>query len=84
MSGTWHDDALEDNEYPNCRTSAGTSTSAQIDDHVTEFIYTWPDGREEVRYRRDKDSTEALELINQIEDLKMQHGAACPYSYRHV
>ena len=50
---------------------------------LTEIIYTHRDGREEIRYRRPKDSPEALELINGILDLQRQHGKACPYSFRH-
>lgn len=51
---------------------------------VTEIVYTWPDGCEEVRYRRSYQSTEALELIGEVCDLIAKHGPACPYSYRHV
>lgn len=51
---------------------------------TTEIVYTWPDGREEVRYRRPKDSPEALELAGQVLNLQQQHKAACPYSFRHV
>jgi hypothetical protein len=51
---------------------------------ITEIVYTWPDGREEVRYRRPKDSLEALELTEQVVNLIRKHGAACPYSFRHV
>lgn len=51
---------------------------------ITEIVYTWEDGREEVRYRRPKDSAEALDLVNQVIDLRIKHGEACPYSYRHV
>lgn len=51
---------------------------------TTEFIYTWPNGRQEVRYRRPMDSPEALEMINDVLDLQAKHGAACPYSFRHV
>jgi hypothetical protein len=51
---------------------------------TTEIVYTWPDGREEVRYRRTKDSPEALELVGQVIDLQQKHKLACPYSFRHV
>lgn len=30
------------------------------------------------------DSPEALEMINDVLDLQAKHGAACPYSFRHV
>lgn len=51
---------------------------------TTEIVFKWPDGREEVRYRRTKDSREALELIAEVLALQQKHGAACPYSFRHV
>jgi hypothetical protein len=50
---------------------------------TTEIIFTWPDGREEVRYRRPKDSADALSLIETIIDCKNRHGET-PYSWRHV
>lgn len=49
-----------------------------------EIVYTWPDGHEEVRYRRSVNSTSALELINEVLDLQQRHKDACPYSYREV
>lgn len=51
---------------------------------MTEIVYTWPDGREEVRYRRSINSREALELIAEVLELQRKHGADCPYSYRDV
>lgn len=51
---------------------------------TTEIVYTWEDGREEVRYRRPYNSPKALELVQQVLDLQVKHGAACPYSFRHV
>lgn len=51
---------------------------------IVEFVYTWPDGQEEVRYRRPSNTDETLAMIEQVEDLRAQHGAACPYSYREV
>lgn len=55
-----------------------------METQTTEIIYTWPDGREEVRYRRPKDSAEALVMIQDVIDLQSLHGEACPYSFRHV
>ena len=55
-----------------------------MSEETTEIVYTWPDGREEVRYRRPKDSDAAFELVLQVIDLQGKHGAACPYSFRHV
>jgi hypothetical protein len=51
---------------------------------TTEIIYTWEDGREEVRYRRPKDSPGAFDLINDVIELQAKHGAACPYSWRNI
>jgi len=51
---------------------------------TTEIVHTWQDGREEVRYRRPYNSAEALEMVGQVLDLQRIHGAACPYSFRHV
>jgi len=51
---------------------------------ATEIVFTWPDGREEVRYRRSAGSVDAAELISQVEKLKARDGAECPYSYRDV
>jgi len=52
-----------------------------------EVVYTWSDGREEVRYRRPKGSTEALEMERQIgvfQRLRKENGTECPYSFRYV
>lgn len=51
---------------------------------TTEIVYTWPDGREEVRYRRVKDSDEALKLVKEVLELQRKHGATCQYSFRHT
>lgn len=56
----------------------------KINPTTTEIVYTWPDGREEVRYRRSYNSEEANMLVGEIADLIRMHGAACPYSWRHV
>lgn len=50
---------------------------------ITEFVFTWFDGHEEVRYRRDYNSKDAREMILSIEKLR-QHTPDSPYSYRHV
>lgn len=49
---------------------------------MTEFIYTWPDGRQEVRYRRVTGSPEELELLAELASLKSLFGEGCPYSAR--
>lgn len=46
------------------------------------IVYTWPDGREEVRYRRVPGSPEAKELMDEVDALKVRLGDKCPYSYR--
>ncbi len=51
---------------------------------TTEITYTWPNGKEEVKYRRAKDSKEALKMIIEVLKLKSRHGINCPYSYRDV
>jgi len=51
---------------------------------TTEIVYTWEDGREEVRYRRPYNSEAAHRFINQVIDLQQRQGSACPYSIRHI
>ncbi len=51
---------------------------------VTEVVYTWPDGREEVRYRRPYGSSWACDMMLEVDQLIARLGAECPYSYRHV
>lgn len=51
---------------------------------MIEIVYTWPDGREEVRYRRVKDSEGAHKMISEVDDLRAKFGTECPYSYRTV
>jgi hypothetical protein len=51
---------------------------------LTEIVYTWPDGREEVRYRRPRYSPEADELIKMVKSQQEKYGADNPYSFRHV
>jgi hypothetical protein len=50
-----------------------------------EIVYTWDDGREEVRYRRTPhDSDDAKELTRQVEKLQSLYAGECPYSWRIV
>lgn len=51
---------------------------------TTEIVYTWEDGREEVRYRRIYGSVEAQELMSQVDALRERDKEKSPYSYRHV
>jgi len=65
-------------------TQSDSSLQRVVRPQTTEIVYTWTDGRQEVRYRRSYDSAEALQLIGEVCDLQVKHGAACPYSYRNV
>ena len=49
---------------------------------MIEIVYVWPNGMEEVRYRRTKEY--AGDLIAQVDELKTELGDACPYYYREV
>lgn len=54
---------------------------------IIEIVYTWPDGREEVRYRRPAGSHEAVQLVNEVLELQRiakEYGYVSPYSYRSV
>lgn len=51
---------------------------------TTEIVYTWEDGREEVRYRRPYKSAEAQEFMDEIDALRKRDKEKSPYSYRHV
>ena len=49
-----------------------------------EVVFTWPSGREEVRYRRASGSPESAEFKSEVEALRKKHGDQCPYSCREV
>lgn len=49
---------------------------------MIEIVYTWPDGREEVRYRRKAGTQDAACLIEQVERMRSKHGDKSPYSWR--
>jgi hypothetical protein len=51
---------------------------------TTEIVYRWPDGREEVRYRRPFGSEGALLLMAEVAALQHCQGDGCPYFVRHV
>lgn len=51
---------------------------------TTEIVYTWPNGSQDVLYRRPKDSPESIALVKEVSDLQARHGKDCPYSFRHV
>ncbi len=42
--------------------------------NTLEVIFTWPDGKKEVRYRATKGSSEAKEFYNQVQGLKKPNG----------
>lgn len=48
---------------------------------MIEIVYTWQDGREEVRYRR-ANQEQAEDLIAQVNALRARNGESSPYSYR--
>lgn len=48
---------------------------------MIEIVYTWPDGREEVRYRR-SNKEQARDLIEACHRLRGLHGDQSPYWYR--
>lgn len=49
---------------------------------MIEIVYTWPDGREEVRYRRVAGTAAAAHLIAQVTALRERDGDKSPYSWR--
>lgn len=51
---------------------------------TVEILYTWPNGRTEVRYRRPEGSDEAKDLMGQVDGLMDRQGSDCPYGYRFV
>jgi hypothetical protein len=51
---------------------------------TTEIVYRWPDGREEVRYRRPFGSDMAAELIAEVDALRARNAENSPYFVRHV
>ena len=51
---------------------------------TTEIVYRWPNGDEEVRYRRPRGSRQARLLIDEVESLRARLGAECPYFVRYV
>jgi hypothetical protein len=46
-----------------------------------EVVYRWPDGREEVRYRRPNSDQRCRQEVAQ---LRARLGAGCPYSIREI
>lgn len=51
---------------------------------MIEFIYTWSDGRQEVRYSRPKKSKDTYKMISEILKMRLKFGAECPYSYKEI
>jgi len=50
---------------------------------ITQIIYTWQDGREEVRYERPYGSDMAKKLMDEVDELKAKYEDCC-YSYKHI
>ena len=46
-----------------------------------EVVYTWPSGREEVRYRRPNSDPRCREEVARLRD---RLGDVCPYSVREI
>lgn len=51
---------------------------------TVEFCYKWPDGRIEVRYRRDEGTADCKNMQNEIDTMMLKQGEECPYFYRTV
>lgn len=52
-----------------------------------EIVYVWPDGREEVRYRRQLGTNDADRFMKEVDEIKARcdyFGEDCPYYYRFV
>ena len=52
-----------------------------------EVVYTWPNGREEVRYRRPLGTADARRLLDEVQalhDVAALRGYESPYSVRFV
>lgn len=49
---------------------------------MIEVVYRWPDGREEVRYRRPAGSDDGRRLAAEVAALRDRHGDQCPYFIR--
>lgn len=52
-----------------------------------EIVYTWPSGREEVRYRRPLGTDDARTFMAEVDAMKDRRerlGTECSYSYRFV
>jgi hypothetical protein len=54
--------------------------SCELTGKTLEVFYRWPDGREEVRYRRPDGSPEAVNLINQVDEKNRDNDYS--YGYR--
>lgn len=56
------------------------------DDKLKTFVvvYAWPDGREEVRYRRPGRTDSAQKMKDEIDRKIDELGRECPYRYEFV
>jgi hypothetical protein len=58
-----------------------------MNNDTVEIVYRWPDGREEVRYRRQVGTEDARRLMEEVEELEARaefFGYETPYSFRFV
>lgn len=63
-------------------TKRPTPASAGVTGYV-DVIYTWENGREEVRYRRLLGTSSAQRMIDEVAVLQQKYGEKCPYSLRY-
>ena len=49
-----------------------------------QVIYTWPNGKKEVRYSRPANSEDAIDLQRQVDAMRNAQGDDCCYSYQTI
>jgi len=63
----------------------GFTGEREIVEKITfEVVYTWPDGIEEVRYRRPIYHKDSKKFIKEIDKMNKHFPEDSPYSYRFV
>ena len=68
-----------------CDVEQSTERLGSMDMDIIQIIYTWPDGREEVRYERPIDSEDARRVMTEVDEAQARCellGETCAYSYR--
>ena len=56
-----------------------------MEGEIFEVVFVWPDGREEVRYRRPAGTDDARRFAQEIDEMEARlamTGEDCPYFYR--